>query len=387
MTAEHAPQAPAEAAPLSLSKKMSVERAFQRIAIHCLQQMQANSAGIVWQMQPQPQQRQQQQRQQQQVPPLHQPKNDAENALQFESVHQLRVGLRQLRTLLDMFKSIITPSAQLQQEIDWLALALGAARDWDVLASATLPQIALAAPDETGLATVLLAATCQAKAQHHAAAAVVATQRFVQLMSNCTAWVEERGWRDPMTAQQRKRLATPITDLATSMLQQQQRRLHKRADTWMAVESSAATPSQATSTAEIAKKRIPKKRILKKGTPRRAVPATTAAQAAALRHRVRIAAKKTRYACEFFQSLSSHGHAHAHQLERQLAALSKLQDQLGWLNDAATAMQLLVQLQQKQPTLSADISFIRGYLAACINRYARRASRRWKKFPMQTIAC
>jgi triphosphatase len=384
MTAEHAPQTPAKAVPLSLSKRMSVERAFKLIAFNCLQQMQANSAGIVWQAQ----QRKKLQHQQkspsprpppQHVEPLPQPENDSENLLQIEHVHQLRVGLRRLRTLLGLFKTIVTPPAPLLHDIDWLSSQLGAARDWDVLASATLPKIAQAAPDEPGLAMVILAATCRAQTQHHAAAAVIATQRFAQLMSNCTAWVENRGWRVQMSPQQRKRLAAPIKDLAASLLQQQQRRLHQRAQAWAAAESSAAKAIQAKSTAETPKK----------GTPESAIEATTTAeQAAAMRHRVRIAAKKTRYACEFFQSLFSHGHGHAGQLERQLAALSKLQDQLGWLNDAATAMRLLAQLQpmhQQQPTLSADISFIRGYLAACISGDARRAGRRWKKFPTQTL--
>ena len=48
------------------------------------------------------------------------------------------------------------------------------------------------------------------------------------------------------------------------------------------------------------------------------------------RHRVRIAAKKARYAMEFFQGLYPGGRA-----KRSVQRLSALQDALGWLNDAA----------------------------------------------------
>jgi CHAD domain-containing protein len=57
---------------------------------------------------------------------------------------------------------------------------------------------------------------------------------------------------------------------------------------------------------------------------------------AAHRHRLRIAAKKLRYAVEFFRSLFGHKSA-----RRYAAALAQLQDVLGKLNDCATARRLL----------------------------------------------
>jgi CHAD domain-containing protein len=57
---------------------------------------------------------------------------------------------------------------------------------------------------------------------------------------------------------------------------------------------------------------------------------------AAHRHRLRIAAKRLRYAVEFFRSLFEHKAA-----RHYAAALAQLQDVLGKLNDCATARRLL----------------------------------------------
>jgi CHAD domain-containing protein len=57
------------------------------------------------------------------------------------------------------------------------------------------------------------------------------------------------------------------------------------------------------------------------------------------RHAVRIAAKKLRYAAEFFSELYAHNQAQVY-----LNALAGLQDGLGALNDVATTRRLLASL-------------------------------------------
>ena len=51
-----------------------------------------------------------------------------------ESIHQMRVGMRRLRSALRLFAPWIPFPAALQQELSWLGGELGAARDADVLA-------------------------------------------------------------------------------------------------------------------------------------------------------------------------------------------------------------------------------------------------------------
>lgn len=77
------------------------------------------------------------------------------------------------------------------------------------------------------------------------------------------------------------------------------------------------------------------------------------------RHQVRIAAKKARYATEFFQSSHPAG-----RVKRYLRRLAALQDALGWLNDAAVAGRLLHKIEVRHPELAGSASFTRGCLRA-----------------------
>jgi triphosphatase len=317
-----------------LSKRMRIEQAFQTLAINCLTQIQANIAGVT-------------------------ARSEAQSRYQVESVHQMRVGLRRLRTLLGLFKDYCAPPADLQQELDWLGTQLGPARDWDVLATSTLPQVAAAFKDQREdkdqnqnqgkdededrdrFARLKLAVAAQAHQQHAVAARAVHARRFTQLMLRWMAWVVCRRWRDTLSRRARARLMAPISGLANAMLRQQQRLLHRRGKAWS--NKSAAMASTA-----------------------------------AARHRVRIAAKKMRYACEFFQMMYANG-AIAPQLAQYVAALSRLQDQLGALNDAAIAGRLLDQLQHEQHELATCAGFLRGYLAATIVQDSAKSARLWQK--------
>ena len=79
------------------------------------------------------------------------------------------------------------------------------------------------------------------------------------------------------------------------------------------------------------------------------------------RHRVRIAAKKARYAAEFFHDLLPGKAA-----KRYIRALSALQDKLGLLNDLAVAGTLFDELEKRRPTedLKEGLTYARGYVNA-----------------------
>jgi CHAD domain-containing protein len=295
-----------KATRLALSKRMTIEQGFQAGAVNCLTQITANWDGVAEQ-------------------------HDT------ESLHQMRVGLRRLRTLLALFKDVLQAPPLLQQELTWLGEQLGAARDWDVLAGSTLPLIAALAPQESALEAVKRAALMQANEQHAAVAIALHSARHASLMQQCTQWIADCGWRDTMTARQRQRLSARMDGYASATLQRQQRRLQER------------------------------------GSKLRGASAKQ-------RHRVRIAAKKMRYACEFFRTLYPQ-----RKMAPYLAALTLLQDQLGWLNDAIVADALLSELQQRTPELGAGAGFVRGYLAARLITAGKKSARRWKKFSPATL--
>ena len=80
------------------------------------------------------------------------------------------------------------------------------------------------------------------------------------------------------------------------------------------------------------------------------------------RHRARVAAKKLRYAAEFFAPLFSGKRA-----EEYIAALSRLQGALGRLNDLAVAARLLEEIVPATlPELAHARGIVRGWVAGRI---------------------
>ncbi len=309
-----APQPPVavKATPLKLTKHMTIEQAFQAIAVNCMAQIQSNEAGVVQQ-------------------------DAAENQ---ESLHQMRVGLRRLRCAIGLFKDLLHLPEDLQEELNWLTAQLGPARDWDVLAGVTLPSVAEALlVDEPLLSGLKLAARRKAGEMHEAASAAVGSSRYTRLILCFTRWVQSGGWRDTLSPQDQNHLTERVRKFARKVLWHAQRRLLQRGK-----KLHGADPIS--------------------------------------RHRVRIAAKKSRYATEFFESLSS-----SKRVWPYVAALSALQDELGWLNDAAVADRLLKELQNEQSDLEGIASFTRGYLAARIKNGDLKIRKRWKKFVLMKLPC
>jgi CHAD domain-containing protein len=95
------------------------------------------------------------------------------------------------------------------------------------------------------------------------------------------------------------------------------------------------------------------------------------------RHAVRIAAKKLRYAAEFFASLFGRREAQPY-----LAALSKLQDLLGQLNDAATTAALLAVLGHKASNNDEHhaLGVVRGWTAGHALRNIDEIELVWQEF-------
>jgi CHAD domain-containing protein len=95
------------------------------------------------------------------------------------------------------------------------------------------------------------------------------------------------------------------------------------------------------------------------------------------RHRVRIAAKKLRYAAEFFASLYP-----AKRVARYVAALQDLQDILGALNDAAVVDRLLGEVMRtgRKEIPSHVEGLVRGWVAAVAEQELARFKRAWREF-------
>jgi inorganic triphosphatase YgiF len=240
-----------------------------------------------------------------------------------ESLHQMRVGLRRLRAAMAMVKDLVRLPPPLADEVEWLAGELGEARNWDVFIDALLPGLPVPEAHQPALLRVMVAAREETERHRARVRAAVGGPRYTGLMLGLGAWIAGQGWREadsrpadaPADALERK-----AAKAAPRLVQHAAARVRKRA----------------------------------RGYDLRRPECL---------HRVRIAAKKERYAREFFESLI-HGKAAGKKEARRHDMLSAMQDELGLLNDAVVARRLVDELRERVPQEQALLGFIEGVLAA-----------------------
>lgn len=290
-----------KAQPVILDKANTVEEALGAIADNCIMQLQGNEAGVIQ-------------------------GNDPEH------VHQMRVGLRRLRSLLKLFEGLAPLPAGLDQELRWLSDELGAARDWEILAVHILSDAMHEESAAPLLPPLQQAVQAQAYSNRARAAEAVGSVRYTRLLLNLIAWLHGRRWQALALPEQKEALAAPVVPSARQTLKDCERRLKRRARNLAHADAPA-------------------------------------------RHRLRIAAKRMRYAMEFFSPLFPQ-----RQVRPFVQALARLQDSLGQLNDAAVAQGLLHELAQRQAPQALAAGFVCGQLSCKEPKKLRKLCKRWKAF-------
>jgi len=233
----------------------------------------------------------------------------------IEYVHQARVALRRLRAALRVYRKACVLPPALLDGLRTIAVSLGAARDWDVLCSETLPAIAPHYDDPSDWQHWMAGLEAhragvrenmrQALAGAHPGAWLLAFQQ----------WLLQHGWRTSPPETRLLQMA-PQLDAARRILKKGHRGIVGRAR-----EFERLSPPE--------------------------------------RHALRIAMKRQRYAAEFFQGLFK-----ARPQVRYLGLARDIQDSLGRANDAHVALTLLDELDFD---CSRAGGFARGWLAAKID--------------------
>jgi triphosphatase len=251
-----------------------------------------------------------------------------------EWIHQMRIGVRRMRACLSLARRTIDTARiePLRVELRWLAQALGPARDLDVFVGSTLPDFreavargsgaALAAP----LAKLATRAAARRKDAREHARAAVRSARFVRLVLSIASLAASP---DLAGASDDPRLARPARDVARPLLKRRHQAL-------IALGSDLA----------------------------HAAPEA--------RHAARLAAKKLRYAAEFFASLYPRKKTRAYR-----KALATLQEELGAWNDAAVAAHLATEITGPQSPAAAAFE---GWAAARGASRSEALSDAWAKF-------
>jgi triphosphatase len=189
-------RAAVRAEPLKLKHRLTVEEAFQKIVRNCLAQVHSNERGVV---------------------SGHDP----------SCVHQMRVGLRRLRSAFDLFEKVIPAPAEFATELRWIAGELGEARDWEVLVGNTLDKAFETVRDEDAGPTQR-AAKDRAITNRQAAAMAVDSVRYTRLVLKLTLWVDSKGWRHDTSGRGADDFTKSITEFADSTLAKRHKMLLKR---------------------------------------------------------------------------------------------------------------------------------------------------------------
>lgn len=290
---------PVRASPVALRPDMPVIEAFASAALACVHQLQANERGVLDSADP-------------------------------EYIHQARVALRRLRSAFRVFRDALPRDRTdpLVERLRALGNALGAARDWDVFVTETLPPVEAALPYMASIEQVRRAAELRRADARRLAMAAVADREYTALLLDLVATLVAlaRPAGQPDASDDRLRA------FASEALARCRKRVRRAAKN--------ATPSD--------------------------LPAL---------HALRIEVKKLRYATEFFQSLLPRK-----EVRSGVARAADLQEILGRVNDASVTGELLAALQLGNDGLSHGVGIVLGWTQARAHLALEHFDAAWARF-------
>jgi len=234
-----------------------------------------------------------------------------------EGIHQMRIGLRRLRATISLFSEMLLDrqTKRIKQELKWLTDELGPARQLHVFAGRVVGRLRRGHAHEKAMRGLSADVSKRQTEALSRAVAAVDSDRFRRLLLDVVAWIEAGEWlsaEDPLEKGRRER---SIRDFAPEELTRRRSKIIRKG------------------------KQLPE---LNTGA----------------RHKLRIAAKKLRYASEFFATLFPD--PGSRKLKKGfLAGLKVLQDCLGELNDIAAHERLSYGMAERARPRSA-VAFLAG---------------------------
>lgn len=250
---------PAKGEPIVLSPDVTWAMAFRIVARACLYQIAANQRQVQ--------------------------KGDA------EGVHQMRIGVRRLRTVISLFKDMLAgaQTEAMKLELKWLTGELGPARELDVFVKRAVNPTKDGHASGPSLNAVADDFRRRREGAFERAAKAVSSLRFRQLVLDAAAWIAIGEWAQNNDELRRSMRGRPVVDAAAQELSRRQKKIRK----------------QGKRIAELDPQRF---------------------------HKVRIRAKKLRYAAEFFASAFPSKKS-VRRRDKFVVRLKAMQDALGDIND------------------------------------------------------
>jgi inorganic triphosphatase YgiF len=254
-----------------------------------------------------------------------------------EGPHQLRVGLRRLRTAFAVFGPSLgaPPLAPLGTAARRLGQEIGRLRDLDVLIEEVVAGPAGAGIDEAAAAALGAALGARRDAERTRARAALAAPATTAFLFDLLETIETRGWLAPADYSQTERLAAPIGALAPALLGRRHRKATKRGRRIEALDAEAL-------------------------------------------HELRKELKKLRYTADMLAPIFP-----GKQVAAYVRALKDLQDAFGGLNDAAMTQGYLAGRDapgRADPDAQRAAGWTLGRLAARADEDRPRLFERWRRF-------
>ena len=268
--------------PPPLTPDLNAGQAFQAVARACLRQITANAERLRHRASP-------------------------------EVIHQLRVGLRRLRSLITSFKRVVADARlpAIKAELKWLTGELDAARNLDVLLHGDYRAAVAQKDDAEGLKGLGVRLRGARRMAYVRAAGAVESERFRRLLLDLLVWIETGPWT--AATKHAARRDRPIARFAADELRDRRRKISHRG------------------------------RRLRELDPH-------------ARHKLRIEAKKLRYAADAFSGLFGR----QRRAKAFVEALKQVQDALGDLNDIVVGERLAHEAAVIPGRAETDSAFVAG---------------------------
>ncbi len=260
----------------------------------------------------------------------------------IEGPHQLRVGLRRLRTAFAVFGPSLGAEAlaPLSDAARRLGQVAGRLRDADVLiddvvAGTVGPATSVTALDAAAREALTAALEARRTEVRTAVRAALAGPEAAAFLFDLIEAIEARGWLAPADYSQTERLAAPIGAAAPALLEKRHRKVLRRGRRIEALDAEAL-------------------------------------------HELRKELKKLRYAADMLGPIYP-----AKRVGPFVTALKEMQDTFGSLNDAAMAAEALTGPEapgRADPAAQRGAGWVLGVLEARVGEDRPKLFRRWKDF-------
>jgi len=241
---------------------------------------------------------------------------------EMEGVHQLRVAMRRLRSVLKVFRPVTdAPQGRaLDEALQGFLKLLGPARDWDVFLAGIGAEMAALLPGDRRMRSLLRAAEAERQAVYRGLAEALEGPAWRDLLLAGIGFLLVKPWRMEADHQRLESLDAPPQQFAALALEKRWRKLRKAGEGIEELEPEAL-------------------------------------------HELRLDAKRLRYAAEVLAPIFP-----SKATRRFQRHLSALQEELGLSNDASVARVLMQQLDRDKDAGRAwAIGIVEGW---CLARMA-----------------